>query len=169
MRPHHLLWFLLLLTTSCADSGHTSTVLKNTSTSRLTITCTAKTVAGDWKGLKLDDLRAVQEALHADTCFLTEPEGKLVMVRTLEAGDSLVLGQGREAFLRRFTTPPLDWEAVTARPAAGQPVTLTPASITQFVTGTYRERERCGSECERITRVFKVELPATPSAEHVQN
>ncbi|TPG58018.1 hypothetical protein [Hymenobacter nivis] len=160
MRPHFLLWFLLPLATSCADSGHTRTVLKNTSAGRLTLECLADTASGVWKGTKPEQLRAIQASNHADTCFLTNPEGKVVLVHTLEVGDSLAVGRGSEAFLWAFTTPPLDWEAVTVRPAAGQPVRLTTATIKQFVTGTYMEEYSCCGEYERITRIFNVALPS---------
>jgi hypothetical protein len=162
VRPHRLIWFLLPLATACADSGHTRTVLKNASAGRLAVECLADTASGGWKGLKPDRLRAVQASFHADTCFLTKPDGKLVLVQTLPAGDSLELGQGREAWLGLFTTPPLAWEAVTARPADGQPVRLTTATLKQFVTGTYLEEYSCCGEYRRITRVFNVAVPSVP-------
>ena len=162
MRPHLLFWFLLPLATACADSGHTRTVLKNTSASRLTLDCLADTASGTWKGIQADRLRAVQEQFHADTCFFTNPAGKLLLVHTLAPGDSLELGQGSESFLSVLTTPPLDWEAVIARPTTGQPVHLTTATLKQFVTGTYMERMSCCGEYVRITRVYNLALPSVP-------
>jgi hypothetical protein len=162
MRPHHLLWLVLPLTTSCADSGHTSTVLANTSTYPLSIDCIASidtTAPLQWRGLQPDNLPALQASYQADTCFLTKSAGKLVVVKTIAAGDSFELGAGHDALLWLLTMPPLDWESVTVRPVTGQPVNLRPTTIKQFVTGTYEERNYCCGEYERITTVYRVPFP----------
>jgi hypothetical protein len=85
---------LLPLASACADSGHTRTVLKNSSTGRLVVEC-----SGPTGSVELDRLGALQATYQADTCFLTKPDGEVILVKTLAAGDSLPLGEGREAFV----------------------------------------------------------------------
>ena len=162
MRPHYFLWLALPLATSCADSGYTSTVLVNTSTNPLPIKCivrTDNTAPPSWQGLQSHNLPALQESYQADTCFLTKSTRKLVLVKTLGAGDSLDLGSGHDARLWLLTKPSLDWDSVIVGPPIGPSVNLTPTTIKQFVTRTYEEHVTCCGEYERITSVYRVPFP----------
>lgn len=134
-------------------------MLVNTSTRRLVVVCRAPTESGYWQGIQPDRLRSLQEEYQADTCFLTKPNGKLVLLKTLAVRDSLQLGAGREAFWWPLTTPPLAWESVTVQPAAGQPIHLTASTIKPFVTRTYLDIESCCGEYEKITRIYQLALP----------
>lgn len=157
MRSSNLLWLLGLLTSSCADSGHTSTRLVNTTNHALTVQCFANpsaTVPTDAATLQLR-----QAHYHADTCFVVAATGKLLLVKTLAVGDSLDLGAGYAALFNLFTIPPLGWDSVTVRPTAGQTIQLTPANLSHFVSRTYEESYYCCGEYLRLTTIYRVALP----------
>lgn len=157
MRAQHLLWLPLL--TSCADSGHTRTVLVNASAAPLVLECTADTASARWRGLTPDRLGQVCTSYQADTCFFTQPAGKLVVVKTLAGGDSLQVGEGQEVLFNLLTKPPLEWEAVTVQAVGRQPVRLTAATLQQFIAGAYEERAYCCGEYLRITQVYQAPFP----------